>query len=97
MSAAANILLTDILTDLHQVGNLLDAIDRSNGNSSSLWQEISQLDHRLRRQANQLDEDIFSQLPSLAVFALSNTQIITCWGNCADEVEALLEADASQH
>ena len=97
MSAATNILLTDILAYLHQVGSLLDDVDRKNGEAISLWQQISQLDHRLRRLTYQLDEDTFSQLPSLAVFALSSTQIISCWGNCADEVEALLEADASHH
>lgn len=95
MNNAANTILNEILANLNQVGGLLYAIDRQEGETISHWQQISQLEHRLRRLTNQLDAGTLSQLPSLAVFSLSNNQIFSCWGNCAAEVEAVLEADIS--
>jgi hypothetical protein len=96
MSNAPNTILTEILTNLNQVGGLLYAIDRQEGDTITHWQQISQLDHRLRRLAKQLDEDTLSQLPSLAVFSLSSNQILSCWGICAEEIETLLGDNASR-
>ncbi len=93
MNTAANTILTEILANLNRVGGLLYAIDRHEGDTVSHWQQISQLDHRLRRLTNQLDAGTLSQLPSLAVFSLSNNQIFSCWGNCVEEVKTLLETD----
>lgn len=95
MSNAANTILTEILSNLNQVGGLLYAIDRQEGDSIAHWQQISQLDHRLRRLAKQLDEDTLSHLPSLAVFSLSSNQILTCWGICAEEIQLLIGENGS--
>lgn len=86
MNTAPNTVLSKILANLNQVGGLLYAIDRQEGDSIAHWQQISLLDHRLRRLAKQLDEDTLSKLPSLTVYSLLSNQIFSCWGNCAEEI-----------
>lgn len=90
MAESTNTLLEQILVDLNHVGDLLSAIDHAQGDDIAHWQEISVINHRVRRLVNQLDQDGLTQLPALAVFAFSDAQIISCWGNCADEIETLL-------
>lgn len=89
MSETTHTQLAHILKELHQVGSCLDAIDRGYGDQITHWQEISAINHRIRRIANSLNENTLMQLPSLAAFILSDAQIFTCWANCAAELEAL--------
>lgn len=88
-------LLEHILADLKQVGDLLSAIDHAQGDDMALWQEISVINHRIRRLVNQMDEDTLIRLPGLAAFTLSDAQVFSCWSTCADQIEALLSPDAS--
>lgn len=90
MSETTHTFLEQILADLNQVGGLLYAINRSQGDQISHWQEISVINHRVRRLVNRLEEDTLIRLPALAAFAFSDAQIFACWGSCADEIEVLL-------
>lgn len=94
MSESTPSLLELILADLKQVGDLLSAIDHAQGNTIALWQEISVVNHHVRRLVSQLDEDTLVRLPGLAAFAFSDAQIFGCWSTCADEIEALLSPNA---
>ena len=83
--------LEDINTALAEVGSLLTAIDEGEGDQVYHWQMIGQLDHRLRSLAKSLPDDLFCQMPNLAVFALSTNTISSTWRRCQDEVDAILD------
>jgi len=82
--------LEDIHTALVEVGTLLTAIDEGERDQVYCWQMIGQLDHRLRRMVRALPDELFTQMPNLAVFALSTDTITSSWRQCRDEVGGFL-------
>jgi hypothetical protein len=78
--------LEEISSALNQVGDLLSAIDRQQGDQVQHWQMISRLEHRVRRLTRKLPDDVFIQLPCLAKFVLSSNPLYNCWSDCRDEV-----------
>jgi len=79
-----------IYQTLAKVADLQYAIDVGEGDQMAHWQEIGVIDHRLRRLVNTLPDEVFTQAPSLALFALSSRPIQGCWSSCRDEVGAVL-------
>jgi hypothetical protein len=86
------ITLEEIHTALAEVGSLMTAIDHGEGDQVYHWQMIGLLDHRLRRLTRTLPDDLFCQMPNLAVFALSTDTISSSWRKCQDEVRVFLES-----
>ena len=83
-------ILEEINTALAEVGSLMTAIDKGEGDQVYHWQMIGQLDHRLRRLVETLPDELFCQMPTLAVFALSTDTITSSWRQCWDEVGGFL-------
>jgi hypothetical protein len=93
MNGKQKLILQNVFAALSEVGEHLNAIDRNNGEQVYHWQTISALGHSIRRQAGELPDEIFSHLPSLAVFTLTVNSIDSCWGQCLDELDAYLRQD----
>jgi len=90
MNGKNRLILEEVFSALSEVGERLSAIDHQHGEESVHWQTISALSHSIRRQAGELPDDIFAQLPALAVFTLTVNSIDSCWGRCLDELDAYL-------
>lgn len=94
MNGKQQIILENLFESLSEVGQRLSAIDHQVGEESVHWQTISALGHSIRRQAIDLPDEIFTQLPALAVFTLTMDSIDSCWGRCLDELEVYLSQGA---
>ncbi len=84
-------LLQDILGGFYEVGDRLSAIDKNMGDEYDHWQMINVIHHRVRRKIDTLPVSILQRSPALATFALTNSQIHSCWSNCASEIESCLD------
>jgi len=93
MNGKQRLVLENVFEALSEVGQRLNAIDHKHGEESIHWQTISALSHSIRRQAGELPDEIFTHLPTLAIFTLTVDSIDSCWGRCRDELEAYLRRD----
>ena len=71
---------------LAEVADLHYAIEAGKGDEMMHWQRLSSIDHRLRRLAQSLPDDVFARLPHFAKFTLTSGSINECWSECRDEV-----------
>lgn len=90
MNGKERLILQSVFEALNEVGERLSAIDHQYGEENLHWQTISALSHTIRRQAGELPDEVFTYLPSLAVFTLTIDSIDSCWGQCMDELNIYL-------
>jgi hypothetical protein len=97
MNGKHRLILEEVFSALSEVGERLSAIDHQHGEENLHWQTISALGHSIRRQAGELPDEIFVELPALAVYALTVNSIDSCWGQCLDELDSYLSQNGHAH